>query len=113
MAKIIVIIVGILISLIGGIPVISSSLKALNIPQAKEKGLKRAGRYIGILERFIVFLLIMSNHYAGIGLIFAAKSIARFEELKRREFAEYYLIGTLMSISWAMLWGWITKLCLS
>jgi formate/nitrite transporter FocA (FNT family) len=28
----------------------------------------------------------------------AAKSIARFEELKQREFAEYFLVGTLASV---------------
>jgi len=35
----------------------------------------------------------------------AAKSIARFQELKERKFAEYYLIGTLSSILFAMLVG--------
>ena len=42
-------------------------------------------------------------------LIFAAKSIARFEDLKKREFAEYYLIGTLSSILLAMLLGILAR----
>lgn len=29
----------------------------------------------------------------------AAKSIARFKELEDRAFAEYYLVGTLMSVA--------------
>ena len=40
-----------------------------------------------------------------ITVIFAAKSIARFNELKDRKMAEYYLIGTLLSITFALLAG--------
>jgi hypothetical protein len=41
-------------------------------------------------------------------MLLAAKSIARFKDLEKRPFAEYYLIGTLTSflvaISSALLW---------
>jgi hypothetical protein len=37
-----------------------------------------------------------------VGLILAAKSIARYPELKSVRFAEYFLIGTLLSISVAI-----------
>lgn len=44
----------------------------------------------------------------------AAKSIARFSELKKRSFAEYYLIGTLASILFAIVIGmatiWVAQL---
>ena len=39
-----------------------------------------------------------------VGLILTGKSIARFPEFKER-FAEYFLIGTLLSISLAVLGG--------
>ena len=39
------------------------------------------------------------------GLILAAKSIARYPEFKREQFAEYFLIGTLLSISAATVGG--------
>lgn len=42
-------------------------------------------------------------------IIFAAKSIARFNELKDRKMAEYYLIGTLLSIAFAMIAGIVTR----
>ena len=72
-------------------------------------GLKRAGAIIGILERIFVLTLVLIGEYASIALIFTAKSIARFEELKNRKFAEYYLIGTLSSILLAMLVGILTR----
>jgi len=72
-------------------------------------GLKRAGALIGCLERILVFTLILMQQYAGISIVFAAKSIARFENLKDRKFAEYYLIGTLSSIISSMFIGILAK----
>jgi hypothetical protein len=41
-----------------------------------------------------------------VGLIFTAKSIARYPELKSQgRFVEYFLIGTLLSISIAIVGG--------
>ena len=77
--------------------------------QLPDGGLKRAGAIIGILERLFVLTLVLIGEYASIALIFTAKSIARFEELKNRKFAEYYLIGTLSSILLAMLVGILTR----
>ena len=56
------------------------------------------GRLIGYLERFLTLTLILGGQWAALGLILAAKSIARFPELKDKPFAEYYLLGTLTSI---------------
>jgi len=36
--------------------------------------------------------------YPSIALILAAKSIARFKQLENKDFAEKYLVGTLLSI---------------
>jgi len=58
----------------------------------------RAGRMIGSLERFIMLLLMSCGQYAAIGLVLTAKSIARYDRISKDEqFAEYYLLGTLMS----------------
>lgn len=57
-----------------------------------------AGRIIGMLERVILFALVMLNQFGTIGLIIAAKAFARFKALDKREFAEYVLIGTLLSV---------------
>jgi hypothetical protein len=66
------------------------------------------GRLIGVLERLLVVLFAFEQAWAGLGMLLAAKSIARFKDLEKRPFAEYYLIGTLTSflvaISSALLW---------
>ena len=58
----------------------------------------KSGRVIGILERSIVYLAMLSNEYDIIGFILAAKAFARFKELDKKVYAEYVLIGTLASI---------------
>lgn len=58
-----------------------------------------AGAIIGSLERMLCAIFIGLGQYASIGLIYTAKSIARFKKIEENpKFAEYYLIGTLYSI---------------
>ncbi len=70
------------------------------------------GRTIGILERVLVLTLVLAGQWGALGLVMAAKSIARFRDLERRSFAEYYLIGTLASVLIATLSGIGVKLLL-
>ncbi|HMJ59751.1 MAG TPA: hypothetical protein VK467_11475 [Gemmatimonadales bacterium] len=63
------------------------------------------GRTIGSLERAIALTLVLLGQYAALGLIVAAKSVARFKALEDREFAEYFLIGTLASLLLALAGG--------
>jgi len=67
--------------------------------------LQNAGLYIGWLERFLVVTALLVQSPATVGLILTAKSIARYPEFKTERFAEYFLIGTLLSISMALLAG--------
>ncbi len=64
-----------------------------------------AGRRIGTLERWLVLLLVLLGQWSAIALVLAAKSIARFEELRDKAFAEYYLVGTLGSVLVAVTTG--------
>ncbi len=57
-----------------------------------------AGRLIGILERMIVLTLVWQDQWSAVGLVLAAKSLARFKELEDRGFGEVYLVGTLASV---------------
>ena len=69
-----------------------------------------AGKWIGILERLIIFVLVVFDQYAAIALLTAAKSILRFSESKNaQERSEYVLIGTLISITFALVTGLIIK----
>lgn len=58
-----------------------------------------AGATIGVLERYLITFFAVNGEYSLIGLILTAKSIARFSKLSEdKEFAEYYLMGTLLSV---------------
>ena len=63
------------------------------------------GMFIGWLERFLILSALFEHSPATAGLILAAKSIARYPEFKKEQFAEYFLIGTLLSISAAVIGG--------
>ena len=65
---------------------------------------ENAGMYIGWLERFLVVTAILVQSPSLVGLILTGKSIARFPELKAK-FAEYFLIGTLLSVALAVVGG--------
>ena len=56
------------------------------------------GRVIGILERIIVYIAVMAGQIAAIGFVLAVKGLARFKEMDHRPFAEYVLVGTLLSL---------------
>jgi len=71
-----------------------------------------SGRAIGILERLLLLPLVILGEWGGIGLILAAKSLARFKELDFRPFAEYYLIGTLTSVVVATATGLLVRVLL-
>lgn len=66
-----------------------------------------AGRIIGILERIIIFFFIIIGQFAAVGFVIAAKGVVRYKELEDRNFAEYVLIGTLMSSLLSMFTGFI------
>jgi hypothetical protein len=74
-------------------------------PEKANEQLQNAGLYIGWLERFLVVTALLVQSPATVGLILTAKSIARYPEFKSERFAEYFLIGTLLSISMALLGG--------
>jgi len=58
-----------------------------------------AGSTIGTFERLLMGIFVSIDQFSAIGLIIAAKSIARYNKLSEdSQFAEYYLIGTLYSV---------------
>lgn len=68
--------------------------------------LSKAGIYVGIFERLLVFIFIMIGQYAAIGFLIASKSILRVSTEKdpdSRKKTEYVLIGTLISFTIAII----------
>ncbi len=77
------------------------------------KGLKNAGKWIGIMERLLIFTFIVINEFSAIGFLLAAKSVFRFGDLKDtsdHKKTEYIIIGTFMSFSIAIAIGLYYKL---
>jgi len=74
-------------------------------PENDEKsGMKNAGALIGTLERVISCVMFYLGQYAAIAIVFTAKSIARYNRISTDPaFAEYYLTGTLSSVTIAIL----------
>ncbi|HHN47379.1 MAG TPA: DUF3307 domain-containing protein, partial [Bacteroidales bacterium] len=73
--------------------------------EGSDESLADAGKFIGILERLLVFTFIVTGHWEGVGFLLAAKSIFRFGDLKEskdRKLTEYILIGTLLSFGIAI-----------
>ncbi len=79
---------------------------------ATDKGKDAAGggAIIGMLERWIAFVLVLTGQYTALAFVIAAKSIARYKKINEEEkFGEYFLIGTLTSIGIALVFGIIVK----
>jgi len=93
------------------ISIVLKQVLAIWSPSADKDGdktLANAGQYIGIIERILVFVFIMTNHWEAIGFLLAAKSVFRFGDLKRakdRRLTEYILVGTLISFGLAIFTG--------
>lgn len=100
-------VVGFLVAVLGGIPFVQIVLSRFKMFKAENA--EGAGKVIGAFERAIIVPMVFVGAYEAIGLVLAAKSIARFDQLKDRKFAEYYLIGTLASLSFGILVGILTR----
>jgi hypothetical protein len=63
------------------------------------------GKLIGYIERLLVILLTYYGSYPAIAFIVTAKSIARFKQMDDRDWAEYFLLGTLTSMFLGIIFG--------
>lgn len=85
------------------------SLHIMNLPKNtqmidNEAVDTNAGAFIGSLERLVILIFLSLGQYSAIGLILTAKSIARYNRITTdRAFAEYYLLGTLLSMIYVLL----------
>lgn len=86
---------------------ISLILAHIATPSAGEKqGSPAAGHLIGIAERLLILTLILADQYSAVGLVVAAKSVLRFNDLRDshdRSLTEYILLGSLLSFGITLL----------
>jgi len=71
------------------------------------------GRLIGNLERLVLTIVVAAGSYAALAFLVAAKGLIRSEDLHDRDFAEYFLIGSLASVLVALCAGLVMRFALS
>jgi hypothetical protein len=86
--------------------IIGQATRQWNVPA----GLKNAGKYIGIIERLLICVLVYNGQYEAIGLLITGKSILRYNSSNEEVKTEYLLIGTLLSIFIAFSTGLVLRL---
>ena len=67
------------------------------------------GLVIGNLERLVVLTLVALGQFAALGFLIAAKGLIRSKEFESRNFAEYFLVGTLSSVVIALAAGLVVR----
>lgn len=69
-----------------------------------------AGQMIGYVERLLIFIFVLCGSFEAIGFLITAKSILRFgESAKDKHYAEYVLLGTLLSCLLALIVALATR----
>lgn len=71
-----------------------------------------ASAWIGIFERILIVIFVITGQIQAIGFLVAAKSVFRFSEIQHEgnPKAEYFLLGTLVSFTFAIVIGFGIKL---
>lgn len=72
-------------------------------PPARRAPAPHTGRIIGSLERLLILVGMAAGRWEVVVAVVALKTIARYKELDRQIEAEYFLIGSLFSLIWAVI----------
>lgn len=105
-------VVGLLAALLGGSLVTTAAFTQIDGEHPGEKDsleaagdVLRGGTWIGMLERFTIYLTLAAHYPAGIAYLVAIKGLGRYPELRKEERSgatERFIIGTLISALWAV-----------
>lgn len=102
--------VGLLFSLPAGGIIIGLILDKLRYREmAPSQPQPAIGRYIGYLERSLIIYFILAGSLSGLGLLATFKTLARFRQLEDQAFAEYYILGTLLSLLFGISGGYMIR----
>lgn len=74
-----------------------------SVTEEEEESNFNTGAIIGKLERVLILTLGIMGLFSSIAIVLAAKSLARFKQLEDIDFAEKYLVGTLLSMIFAII----------
>jgi len=88
-----------------GVPRLQSdSAKAQPLPESRSKrafDLRSTGFWIGFFETMLVFVLVVQAEFSALAIIIGAKEFVRKDQIV--ENPSYYLLGTLVNLSVAVL----------
>ena len=87
----------------------ATSANASSSPASGNASLVNAGKYIGMIERVIICILVYNAQYEAIGLLITGKSILRYNSANEEIKTEYLLVGTLISMLFAFAAGLTLK----
>lgn len=91
-------------------PIVETTIESItktSTPILDNQQSEQHGRWIGGLERSLIAIGIISGHWDVVSGVVAVKAVTRFKELDNKNWAEYFLIGSMMSILWAILFTFI------
>lgn len=60
------------------------------------------GAWIGAFERVLIAVGLLTGGWEILVAVIALKTVARFKEIDERIHAEYFLVGSLFSLVWAL-----------
>ena len=75
------------------------------IDKSLPTGFPSSGKYIGMLERILIFIFLIKGFYSLIGFLLTIKAIYRFGDIQgndqtKMKLSEYFIIGSLLSLLW-------------
>ncbi|MFZ7101081.1 MAG: DUF3307 domain-containing protein [Peptococcaceae bacterium] len=88
----------------------SIRLKLVANIDSNENEVVKIGRYIGSFERILTILSMMIGEYNILIALYGSKTAIRFAEYKENtDFAQYYILGTLISVLLGVVLGIMAK----
>jgi hypothetical protein len=118
--QILLVVSGFLVAVVLGSVIVEEAIKLVKgLPPSSEeaelpKGAPAGGKAIGMLERALVYAAVLVGHPEAAALVVAVKSVARYPEFAHdRKFAEYFLVGTLLSLLVALGVGYLIRAAVS
>lgn len=84
----------------------ANEITSIKTEQFLKDSPKKIGRYIGMIERLLIMIFIVQGTPQGLTFLIAVKSLTRFKQFENKRFAEYYLIGSLLSALIAVVLGY-------
>lgn len=95
------------LAVVGGSPFVECVCGRCGLTPDRDGAAARISAYIGYFERFIATIMVLHGAYEGVAFLFVGKAVAgRFAD---RSHIEYYLVGSLASLSWAIGWGMVLR----